>query len=60
LEGSARKLTLPLSFANPACDQQQVKVTAEDQDGCFVSTIVNCGDSTTWTITNDMTRDCGQ
>ena len=49
------------SFAlnNVACDQQQVKVIGEDQDGCFVSTVVNCGDSATWTITNDTARDCG-
>src|SRR2546421_6192813 len=49
------------SFAlnNVACDQQQVKVIGEDQDGCFVSTVVSCGDSATWTITNDTARDCG-
>ncbi len=44
---------------NVACDQQQVKVIAEDQDGCFVSTIVDCGSSPTWSITNDTVRDCG-
>jgi hypothetical protein len=44
---------------NVACDQQQVKVIAEDQDGCFVSTIVDCGSSPTWSITNDTSRDCG-
>jgi hypothetical protein len=49
--------SLPLN--NLACDQQQVKVIGEDQDGCFVSTVVNCGDSATWTITNDTARDCG-
>ena len=42
-----------------ACDQQQVKVIGEDSDGCFVSAVVNCGDSATWTITNDTARDCG-
>jgi len=49
------------SFAlnNVACDQQQVKVIGENQDGCFISTIVNCGDSATWTITNDTPVDCG-
>jgi hypothetical protein len=49
------------SFAlgNVACDQQQVKVIAEDQDGCFLSIVVNCGDNATWTIANDTTRDCG-
>lgn len=49
------------SFAlnNVSCDQQQVKVIAEDADGCFSSTVVNCGASATWTITNDTARDCG-
>jgi len=49
------------SFAlnNVACDQQQTKVIGEDQDGCFVSTVVSCGESATWTITNDTARDCG-
>lgn len=47
------------TISNVACDQQQVKVIAEDQDGCFASTVVTCGDSSTWTITNDTARDCG-
>jgi len=49
------------SFAlnNVTCDQQQIKVIGEDQDGCFLSTIVTCGDSVTWTVTNDSERDCG-
>ena len=49
------------SFAlnNVACDQQQVKVIGEDQDGCFLSTIVACGESSTWTVTNNSARDCG-
>jgi hypothetical protein len=47
------------NLSNVACDQQQVKVIGEDQDGCFVSTVVNCGDSATWTVTNDSARDCG-
>ena len=44
---------------NVACDQQQVKVIGEDQDGCFLSTVVSCGDSATWTITNSTPADCG-
>ena len=47
------------SLNNVACDQQQVRVIAEDQDGCFLSTIVNCGDSATWTVTDGTARDCG-
>jgi len=44
---------------NVGCDQQQVKVIGEDADGCFLSTVVACGESATWTITNDTARDCG-
>lgn len=48
------------TLSNVACDQQQVKVIAENQDGCFHSTVVSCGDSGTWTITNNTAADCGQ
>jgi hypothetical protein len=44
---------------NVACDQQQVKVIGEDQDGCFLSTVVTCGSTSTWTITNETAKDCG-
>jgi len=47
------------SLNNVACDQQQVKVIGEDQDGCFLTTVVACGDRVTWTITADTARDCG-
>ena len=47
------------NLGSVACDQQQVKVIGEDQDGCFISTVVDCGDNATWTITNDTARDCG-
>lgn len=47
------------TLSNIACDQQQVKVIGEDQDGCFLSTVVNCGDNVTWAIANDTARDCG-
>jgi hypothetical protein len=45
---------------NVSCDAQQIKVIGEDQDGCFLSAAVACGTSSTWTITNDTTADCGQ
>ena len=47
------------NLSNIACDQQQVKVIGEDQDGCFASTVVTCGEAATWTITNSTARDCG-
>ena len=45
--------------SNYNCGQTQYQVHAEDQDGCFVSTIATCGDKTKWTITNSTARDCG-
>jgi hypothetical protein len=47
------------SLSVSPCDGQQMKIIGEDGDGCFVSTAVNCGDSSTWNITNDTARDCG-
>jgi hypothetical protein len=47
------------NLSDVACDQQQLKVIAEDGDGCFLSTVISCGDSATWTVTNDTARDCG-
>lgn len=48
------------NLSNFACDQPQIKILAEDQDGCFLATIVSCGISSTWTINNDTAADCGQ
>ena len=42
-----------------ACSQNDIKVIAEDQNGCFLYQIVSCGQDATWTITNAATPDCG-
>lgn len=47
-----------VTLSDLSCSQQQVKVIAEDQDGCFATTIVNCGDNATWAVTNTTTFDC--
>jgi hypothetical protein len=44
---------------NDACNAQQIRVISEDQDGCFSFTVINCGENSTWTVTNDTARDCG-
>jgi hypothetical protein len=49
-----------VTIGNFSCDTQQIKVIGEDQDGCFLSAVVACGTSSTWTITNDSVADCGQ
>lgn len=44
---------------NITWDQPTVKLVAEDQDGCFISTTVNVTSSIEWTISNDAPRNCG-
>jgi hypothetical protein len=44
---------------NVSCDQSQIKVITEDQDGCFLSNTVACTGNTVWTITNNATPNCG-
>jgi hypothetical protein len=47
------------TLANVSCGSSDIKVIAEDQNGCFVSNVVLCTDNATWTITNEATPDCG-
>lgn len=42
-----------------SCDQANIRVIAEDQNGCFIYQVVSCSSDTSWTITNDAARDCG-
>ena len=59
LGGNAISPGQSATISNFSCDQQQIKVIGEDQDGCFVSTVVTCGGDVTWTITNNTAADCG-
>jgi hypothetical protein len=36
-----------------------IKVIAEDQDGCFYYQVVSCSENSTWTINSNSERDCG-
>ena len=47
------------TLSDVSCDQANIKVIAEDQNGCFLYQTVACGGNVTWTITNDATPDCG-
>jgi hypothetical protein len=47
------------TLSNVSWDEQQVKVIAEDQDGCFLSEVVAVASMSTWTITNNTAADCG-
>ena len=41
------------------CSGSNVKVIAEDHEGCFFYTVVSCSTNSTWTITNSTAPDCG-
>jgi hypothetical protein len=47
------------TLSNVSCDQTNIRVITEDQNGCFLYQVVACGQSATWTITNGATPDCG-
>lgn len=43
-----------------SCAGYEIKLIAEDREGCFVYTVVSCAQASTgWTITADMPKDCG-
>ena len=44
---------------NVSCAGADIKVIAEDQNGCFLYQVVVCNQNMTWTITNDAVPDCG-
>ncbi len=44
---------------NVTWEQSTVKVVAEDEDGCFLTTTVEVTGSVQWTITSDSARNCG-
>lgn len=42
-----------------SCGGSDIKVIAEDEDGCFYYEVVSCSENSTWTINNNSARDCG-
>lgn len=48
------------TLSDVSCGANEIKVIAEDKDGCFTYGVIGCAQaSTSWVITNDMPRDCG-
>lgn len=44
---------------NVSCGGADIKVIAEDQNGCFLYQVIVCNQNVTWTITNEAVPDCG-
>jgi hypothetical protein len=42
-----------------SCSQSEIKLIAEDQNGCFISQVVACAAGSTWTIPAGATPNCG-
>lgn len=42
-----------------SCDQSQIKIVTEDQNGCFLYKTVSCSGNSVWTITSDAVPNCG-
>jgi hypothetical protein len=53
--GSGQSFTL----SDVSCNQSQIRVISEDQNGCFLSAVVSCSGGAVWTITNNAVPDCG-
>lgn len=47
------------TLSNVSCNGSGIRAIAEDQNGCFLYNVVSCAADSTWTITDDTTRDCG-
>src|SRR5216683_7089591 len=41
------------TLTNVSCGGSDIKVIAEDQNGCFLYQVVLCNENATWTIPND-------
>ena len=59
LNGTVVAANGSLTLSNVSCEAASIKVISEDQNGCFLYQTVTCGQSQTWTITNEATPDCG-
>lgn len=44
---------------NVSWEQSTVKLVAEDEEGCFMTTTVDANGSAEWTISGSTARDCG-
>lgn len=60
LNNSAIAQGQSVTISNFACNQSQMRVIGENQDGCFVSKVISCGANVSWTITTSEPADCGQ
>jgi hypothetical protein len=60
MDGTPLRTGETFTITDVACSAAEIKVVAEDKEGCFFYGVVSCAQpSVGWTITNDLPRDCG-
>ena len=58
-DGSRLQSGGSITLSSVITDRDQIKVIAEDKDGCFSYSVISCADAASWTIDNNTARDCG-
>jgi hypothetical protein len=60
LDGSILKTGQTFTITDVSCSGYEIKVVAEDKDGCFLYGVISCAQAyTAWSIKNDTPADCG-
>ena len=59
LENSVIGANQTHTLSGMACDGDEIRVIAEDHNGCFMTQVVACGSESEWVVTNDTFADCG-
>jgi hypothetical protein len=60
MDGSVLKAGETFTITDVSCSGNEIKVVAEDKEGCFLYGVVSCAQpNAAWTINNDTSVDCG-
>jgi hypothetical protein len=60
MDGTVLKTGQTFTITEVSCSGNEIKVIAEDKDGCFLYGVVGCAQASTgWTITDATPPDCG-
>lgn len=59
-EGTLLRVGETFTISDASCTGNEIKVIAEDKQGCFVYTVIGCAQASNgWTITDATPPDCG-
>ena len=59
-EGTLLRVGETFTISDASCSGNEIKVIAEDKQGCFVYAVIGCAQASNgWTITDATPPDCG-